>query len=90
MNQAEILRLTADHVQSLFEREGTGHDWWHIRRVWLATQEIAREEGADPFIAELGALLHDIADFKFHNGDETAGPKAARSWLEQPFCILAC
>ncbi len=77
------LRRTAEHVQSLLSGEGTGHDWWHVHRVWQNAKHIGAEEGADMFIVELAALLHDIADWKFHNGDETAGPRAARAWLEK-------
>ncbi|MGB5393344.1 MAG: HD domain-containing protein, partial [Lutimonas sp.] len=36
----------------------------------------------DDFILELGALLHDIADAKFHDGDETLGPKKAQHFLQ--------
>lgn len=77
------LRRTAEHVQSLLSGEGTGHDWWHVHRVWQNAKHIGAQEGADMFIVELAALLHDIADWKFHNGDETAGPREARAWLEK-------
>ena len=60
----------ADHVASLFEGEGTGHDWFHIERVTKNAIQIASAEGADPNIAALGALLHDIADQKFTQGFE--------------------
>ncbi|MBS0202384.1 MAG: HD domain-containing protein [Planctomycetes bacterium] len=61
----------------------TGHDWFHIDRVRRNALQIAREEGADVGLVELAALLHDIADWKFHEGDDTAGPRAARDWLTQ-------
>jgi uncharacterized protein len=64
-------------------QDSSGHDWWHIDRVRNTAVQIARQEGADPVIVELAALLHDIADWKFHGGDETAGPRAARDWLSQ-------
>lgn len=83
MNQQEIINKTALFVKQKFSGEGTGHDWWHIERVRNNAVKIAKEESADLFIVELGALLHDIADWKFHNGDENAGPRAAREWLEQ-------
>ncbi len=58
------------------------HDWWHELRVLrLARHIAAKEEGADMLVVELGALLHDIADWKFVDGDLTAGPKATREWL---------
>lgn len=62
---------------------GSGHDWWHIYRVWNTAKELADNEGADRTIVELAALLHDIGDWKFHNGDETVGPAQARKWLNQ-------
>ena len=83
MNQKEILSKTASFVKQKLAGEGTGHDWWHIVRVRNNAVKIGKEEGADLFIVELGALLHDIADWKFHGGDETAGPDTARAWLTQ-------
>lgn len=80
--QQQVLENTVEYVkQELAQAEG-GHDWWHIYRVWQVAQHIAAEEGADLFITSLGALLHDIADSKFHNGDENIGPDKARAFLE--------
>lgn len=76
------VQKTAAHVRSLFEGEGTGHDWWHVERVWKNALYIAKGEGGDLFVVELAALLHDIADWKFHGGDESVGPQKARAWLE--------
>ncbi len=59
-----------------------GHDWWHVYRVWKMAKHIAGEEHVDHFTVELGALLHDIADSKFHAGDEEVGPQKAREFLE--------
>ena len=74
MDSEAILASTAKYVKDSMHGEGTGHDWWHVYRVWKTSVEIARrEKGADLFIVQLGALLHDIADWKFHGGDETAG-----------------
>jgi uncharacterized protein len=82
--QQEIIEATANHVKQLLQGEGSGHDWWHIYRVWQNAKSIARQEpGASLFIVELAALLHDIGDHKFHNGDETAGPRMAAEWLNQ-------
>lgn len=78
----DILKRTECYVRRELEGEGTGHDWWHIHRVRNTALSIAKEEKADLFIVELAALLHDIADHKFNNGDETIGPKAAQRWLE--------
>ncbi|AZQ42820.1 HD domain-containing protein [Nonlabens ponticola] len=81
--QQTIITTTIDFVrQQLANAEG-GHDWFHIERVWKNAQLIAsKETNADPMIVELGALLHDIADSKFHDGDETVGPRVAREFLE--------
>lgn len=78
----EILKKTEDHVRQKLEGEGTGHDWWHIHRVRNTALRLAKNENADLFIVELAALLHDIADHKFHGGDETVGPKVAGDWLQ--------
>jgi uncharacterized protein len=66
--------------ETLADAEG-GHDWFHIERVYKNAILIAKKEPVDEFIVSLGALLHDIADSKFHNGDETIGPKKAREFL---------
>lgn len=82
MDKTEIINKTIDFVKrTLSEAEG-GHDWWHIYRVWKTAKKIAvQEEGVDLFIVELSALLHDIADSKFHDGDETIGPRMAHEFL---------
>lgn len=83
MNQAEIVEKTAVFVKEKFSNEATGHDWWHMYRVWQVAKTIAKDEpNADLLVVELGALLHDIADWKFHDGSLEAGPKAARAWLD--------
>jgi len=81
--QAEIISKTEEHIKRVLDGDGTGHDWWHIDRVRKNALAICDKEQADPFIVNLGALLHDIADWKFHDGDENAGPRRAREWLEQ-------
>mgnify|MGYP000178282646 CR=1 FL=1 len=81
MTQSEILNQTKVFVQnSLKEAEG-GHDWFHIERVWKSAKNIAKDTPCNMLIVELGALLHDIADSKFHNGDESIGPKKAQDFL---------
>lgn len=67
--------------QQLKDAEG-GHDWFHIERVYKNALLIANGEVCDLTVVQLGALLHDIADSKFHNGDENIGPKTARAFLE--------
>lgn len=82
MNQEQIIQQTQQFVQqTLSEAEG-GHDWWHIQRVWKMAKTIAHGEEVDLFVVELGALLHDIADSKFHGGDESIGPKKAEEFLK--------
>jgi uncharacterized protein len=82
MEKRELILKTVDFVKStLVDSEG-GHDWFHIERVWNNAKLIAIGENVDLLIVELGALLHDIADAKFHNGDETVGPQLARKFLE--------
>lgn len=82
MNKQQIITNTEAFVKdTLINAEG-GHDWFHVFRVWNNSKLIAENEEVDLFIVELGALLHDIADSKFHNGDETVGPKVAREFLE--------
>lgn len=78
-----IIQQTAEHVRALLEGESSGHDWWHIARVWHMARRIAADEQVDSLVVELAALLHDIGDHKFHDGDETIGPRLAREWLEQ-------
>ncbi|MDP2160363.1 MAG: HD domain-containing protein [Flavobacterium sp.] len=67
--------------QQLQDAEG-GHDWFHIERVYKNAVLIAQEEVCDVTVVKLGALLHDIADSKFHDGDEEIGPITARKFLE--------
>ncbi|MCD6090213.1 MAG: HD domain-containing protein [Bacteroidales bacterium] len=81
MNEKEILKQSADFVRQKLGGEGTGHDWWHIYRVWQTAKTISKEEGGNEFVIELAALLHDIADHKFHNGDESIGPRVATKFL---------
>ncbi|MCW3463564.1 HD domain-containing protein [Chitinophaga nivalis] len=78
----QIIDQTVAFVkQELAGAEG-GHDWWHIYRVWQLARHIAATETVNLLVVELGALLHDIADAKFHNGDENIGPAKATAFLE--------
>ena len=79
---ADFIDRTANHVRTVLSGDGTGHDWWHVYRVWKMAQRIGRAEGADLLVVKLAALLHDIADWKLHDGDSTLGPKIAREWLD--------
>lgn len=83
IDHADIIGKTEEHVRKVLEGDGSGHDWWHIDRVRNTAMHLADlESDADRFVVELAALLHDIADWKFHGGNENAGPDAARAWLE--------
>ncbi|MDQ0782896.1 HD domain-containing protein [Chryseobacterium sp. W4I1] len=73
---------TVEFVKEKLEGAEAGHDWYHIERVWKLSKKIAETEDCNHDVVELSALLHDIADPKFHNGDETIAPKIAREFLE--------
>jgi uncharacterized protein len=77
-----LLDNTILFVKQKLENAEGGHDWFHIERVYKNACLIAKEEPCDMTIVQLGALLHDIADSKFNNGDETVGPRIARTFLE--------
>jgi len=81
-SQEQIISETIKFVKSSLKDAEGGHDWWHIYRVWKTAKKIAETEATDPFIVELGALLHDIADSKFHHGNEEIGPEIARKYLQ--------
>ncbi len=83
MNNPDIISQTADFIKAKLSGEGSGHDWFHIERVWKSALHIGERENVNMFVVELAALLHDIADWKFSGGDESAGPREARRWLEQ-------
>lgn len=78
-----LVDRVAAHIKAKFLAESSGHDWHHINRVWQLTRQIAAQEGADREIAELGALVHDIADWKFHDGDDSIGPREAERLLSR-------
>ena len=82
MDRPGIIEKTIEFVKHTLSGAEGGHDWWHVCRVWKTAREIAiQEEGIDIFVVELAALLHDIADYKFHDGDESIGPQVAREFL---------
>ena len=82
MAQSEIIKKTILFVKETLRDAEGGHDWFHIERVYNNALLIAKDEPVDAFIVSLGALLHDIADAKFHDGNESIGPKKARAFLE--------
>ena len=77
----DLVDRVAARIKARFLAESSGHDWYHIQRVWLLARQIAEQEGARREIAELGALVHDIADWKFHDGDDSIGPRQAELLL---------
>lgn len=82
MNKEQLVQNTIDFVKKTLQDAEGGHDWFHIERVFNTSKYILKHEKADPLVVMLAALLHDIADPKFHNGNESIGPKMARSFLE--------
>jgi uncharacterized protein len=82
MDTTYIIEQTAAFVKHTLQNAEGGHDWWHIHRVWVNAKRILQTENADPLTVELAALLHDIADSKFHNGDEEIGPRTAANYLK--------
>lgn len=81
INQETVIQKTVDFVKNVLSDAEGGHDWWHIFRVWNLSKHIAQTENVDFFVVELWALLHDIADSKFYDGDEEIGPRKARDFL---------
>jgi len=82
MKTNKLIDKTILFVKTTLAQAEGGHDWFHIERVYKNALLIAESEKCDMEIVQLGALLHDIADSKFHNGDESIGPKTARAFLE--------
>ena len=77
-----IIELTKDFVKKTLQNAEGGHDWFHIDRVYINALQIAKHEEVNLLVVQLAALLHDIADSKFHNGDESIGPKIATEFLK--------
>lgn len=82
MDKEGIIQQTIDFVKIELANAEGGHDWWHIFRVWKLSKHIAQTEEVDILVVELGALLHDIADSKFHDGDEEVGHRKAKEFLQ--------
>jgi len=79
---SNIIQNTIQFVKEKLEGAEAGHDWFHIERVWKLSKKIAQTEDCNLEVVELSALLHDIADPKFHNGDEMVALKISREFLE--------
>ena len=82
-DQKITIQNTINFVKKTLKNAEGGHDWFHIERVYNTTLHISKSENVNSFITALGALLHDIADAKFYEGDETLGPKMAREFLKK-------
>lgn len=80
MSQA-VIEKARRFAQSFFEEDGSGHDWWHVYRVWNMARKLADAEGADRTIVEIAALLHDVADWKLSDGGEERGLETIRGLL---------
>jgi uncharacterized protein len=83
MDKKEVVRLAAEYVKAALSGDCSGHDWWHVYRVWQLSKRIALEEKADVFAVELAALFHDISDYKLNGGDEKAALTLTRKWLQE-------
>ena len=81
MNNDQLIEITKLFVKETLKNAEGGHDWFHIERVYNNALLISKTEDVNIFVVKLGALLHDIADSKFYEGDETLGPKLAREFL---------
>jgi uncharacterized protein len=81
MTQQDIIHRTVEYVKGEFQGDSSGHDWWHIYRVWKNAVTLCEHEKADMFVVQLAALLHDLDDWKFNESrDET--PHRAKAWME--------
>jgi len=83
MNKEEIIKKTAQYIEKTFVNSHSGHDWWHMWRVWQNAKLIGKTEKVDMFIVEMGALLHDISDWKFNSKEDSESGTQARQWLQQ-------
>jgi uncharacterized protein len=81
INSKQIINKTTYFVEEYFQKEGTGHDWWHTKRVKDLAIMIAKHEGGDLFVVEMAALLHDIGDYKFFEGNEQQGQNVLAQFL---------
>ena len=82
MESNQLIQNTIDFVKQELQNAEGGHDWFHIERVFNTSKLILNHEDGDSLIVQLAALLHDIADPKFHGGDENIGPETAKTFLE--------
>jgi uncharacterized protein len=81
MNQEHVIQKTAEYMKEEFHNDTSGHDWWHIYRVWKNALAICKHEKANEFIVQLAALLHDLDDWKFNEGEDETSQRA-KAWME--------
>jgi len=81
MDKSALIQETAMYVRLQFEQEASGHDWWHIHRVWQLALKITKHEKADSFLVEMAALLHDLDDWKLKANTDRA--KRSESWMRK-------
>lgn len=79
----DIIGKTVDFVKKELQGAEAGHDWYHIERVWKLAEHISKSENANKEVVALAALLHDIADPKFHNGNETLALEVSKRFLTE-------
>ncbi|MCU7866451.1 MAG: HD domain-containing protein [Candidatus Thiodiazotropha sp. (ex Lucinoma borealis)] len=77
----QIINKTVEFVKKHQANNEGSHDWWHTYRVWQLSKRLSKDEKVDSLVVELASLLHDIADYKFHDGDEKLGPKMTQEFL---------
>jgi uncharacterized protein len=78
MNKRQVILKTKEFVKQRMYGENSGHDWWHVYRVWKLAKKIAKEEKANTFVVELAALLHDLEDHKFVRKKQNLAEKFLR------------
>jgi uncharacterized protein len=81
MTQNDIIQKTSEYIKQEFGDDSSGHDWWHIYRVWKNAISICKHEQADLFIVQLAALLHDLDDWKFNESEDEI-PQRAKAWMQ--------
>jgi uncharacterized protein len=83
MYSKRIIEVTAEFARDYLKQYDSSHDWWHTQRVWKMAEYLAKKENASLLVVQLAAILHDIADPKYHEGDEEKGPEIARKFLQR-------
>jgi uncharacterized protein len=81
IDKEKMVEATRQFVINALEKAEAGHDWWHVLRVYNTSIKLAKKMKADETVVALASLLHDVGDSKFHDGDETVGPKMIREFL---------